>query len=91
MVEGRRTRDQALARYAAFSDSHARPFRMLKRSQDLVGPIVARERLLALVVRGLCNRRILDWFFHRYMAVAPPEFALATAAHPRAERIAALA
>jgi len=91
VVEGRRTRAEALARYAAFSDAHARPFRMLKRSQDLVGPIVARERLLRLVVRALCNRRLLDRFFARYMSVAPPEFALATAAHPRADRIAALA
>jgi flavin-dependent dehydrogenase len=91
VVEGRRTRAQALARYAAFSDTHARPYRLLKRSQDLVGPIVARERLLHLVTRALCNRRVLEWFFARYMAVAPPEFALATAAHPRAERVAALA
>jgi flavin-dependent dehydrogenase len=91
VVEGRRTRDEALARYAAFSDAHVRPFRMLKRAQDLVGPIVARERLLRLVVRGLCSRRILDRFFARYMAVAPPEFALATERHPRPDRIAALA
>jgi flavin-dependent dehydrogenase len=90
VVEGRRTREEALGRYAAFSDAHARAFRLLKRSQDLVGPIVARERLLRIVVRALCNRRLLDWFFARYMAVAPPEFALATAAHPQPERIAAL-
>ncbi|MDX6639902.1 MAG: hypothetical protein QOF12_913 [Solirubrobacteraceae bacterium] len=91
VVEGQRTRAQALARYAAFSDAHARPFRLLKRAQDLVGHIVPRERLLRLVVGALCNRRVLDWFFARYMAVAPPEFALATSAHPRAERVAALA
>ncbi|MCW2968372.1 MAG: NAD(P)/FAD-dependent oxidoreductase [Solirubrobacteraceae bacterium] len=90
VVEGRRTREQALARYGAFSDAHARPFRLLKRAQDVVGHIVPRERLLRAVVRALCNRRVLDWFFARYMSVAPPEFALATSAHPRAERVAAL-
>jgi flavin-dependent dehydrogenase len=91
VVDGRRTREEALRRYAAFSDAHERPFRLLKRAQDVVGHIVPRERLLRLVVRALCNRRILDWFFARYMAVAPPEFALATEAHPRPERAAALA
>jgi flavin-dependent dehydrogenase len=91
VVEGRRTRAQALERYAAFSDAHERAFRLLKRSQDLVGWIVPRERLLRLVIRALCNRRLLDRFFARYMAVAPPEFALSTAAHPRAERAAVLA
>lgn len=91
VVEGRRTRAEALARYAAFSEAHERAFRLLKHAQDLVGRIVPRERLLRGVIRVLCNRRVLDWFFARYMAVAPPEFAVATAAHPRAERIAALA
>jgi len=91
VVEGRRTRAEALARYSAFSDAHERAFRLLKRSQDLVGSVVRRERLLRVVVRLLCNRRLLDRFFARYMAVAPPEFALSTAAHPRAERAAVLA
>ena len=76
VVEGRRTRAEALARYGAFSDAHARPFRKLKRAQDLVGHIVPRERLLRAVIRVLCNRRILDWFFARYRAIAPPEFVL---------------
>lgn len=73
--EGRKTREQALADYAAFSDAHASAFRKLKRAQDLVGRIVPRERLLRVVVRALTWQRVLDWFFARYMAVAPPEFA----------------
>lgn len=80
VVEGRRTRAEALARYGAFSESHARPFRKLKRAQDLVGSIVERERLLRLVIRALCSRRVLDWFFARYRAIAPPEFARLEAA-----------
>jgi len=91
VVEGRRTRAQALERYGAFSDAHERAFRLLKRSQDLVGAIVPRERLLRGVVGALCSRAVLDRFFVRYMAVAPPEFAVATAAHPRRERAALLA
>lgn len=84
VVDGRRTREAALARYAALSESRSRAFRLLKRSQDLVGPIVARERLLRVVVRLLCNRRLLDRFFARYLRVAPPEFALASEAAPLA-------
>jgi flavin-dependent dehydrogenase len=91
VVEGRRTRAEALAHYGAFSDAHERAFRLLKHSQDLVGKIVPRERLLRGVIRALCNQRLLDRFFARYMAVAPPEFALATSRHPRAERAAVLA
>jgi flavin-dependent dehydrogenase len=73
--EGRKTREQALADYAAFSDSHASAFRKLKKAQDLVGWIVPKERLLRLVVRALTWDRVLGWFFPKYMAVAPPEFA----------------
>ncbi len=90
VLEGRQTRAEALARYGAFSDAHERAFRLLKRSQDIVGRIVPRERLLRLVVRALGNRRALAWFFARYMAVAPPEFALSTDAHPRPDRAAVL-
>jgi flavin-dependent dehydrogenase len=77
VVEGRRTRDEALARYAAFSASHARAFRLLKRAQDVVGHVVPRERLLRTTVRALSHPRLIEAFFRRYLAIAPPEFALA--------------
>src|SRR5438874_10660719 len=63
VVEGRQSRAAALARYAAFSDAHARPFRLLKRAQDLVGHVVPRERLLRATVRLLSRPRRVDWFF----------------------------
>src|SRR5438034_278354 len=53
VVEGRRTREEALARYAAFSAAHARPFALLKRAQDLVGHVVPRERVLHATVAAL--------------------------------------
>jgi flavin-dependent dehydrogenase len=84
VVEGRRTREEALARYGAFSDEHASAFAKLKRAQDLVGWIVPKERLLRLVVRVLTWPRILGWFFPKYMAVAPPEFARALEPAPLA-------
>jgi flavin-dependent dehydrogenase len=77
VVDGVQTRAEALERYAAFSDAHERPFRLLKRAQDLVGHVVPRERLLRIVLRVMSRRRLIDWFFRKYLAVAPPEFALA--------------
>ena len=91
VVEGRRTRAEALERYAAFSAGHARPFALLKRAQDLVGHVVPHERVLHGTVAAISRPALVDWFFRRYLAIAPPEFALATAAHPRRERVAALA
>jgi flavin-dependent dehydrogenase len=91
VVEGRRSREEALARYAAFSDAHARAFRLLKRAQDLVGHIVPRERAMQATLTALSHPKLVDAFFRRYLAIAPPEFALATDAHPRRERVAALA
>ena len=91
VVEGRATREQALERYAAFSAAHARAFRVLKRAQDLVGHVVPRERVLHLTVAALSRPALIDAFFRRYLAVAPPEFALATTAHPCPERVATLA
>lgn len=88
VVEGRKTRAQALADYGAFSDAHAGAFGKLKRAQDAVGRIVARERLLRATVRALRSRRVLDWFFARYLAIAPPEFALVEAQNPRRSRSA---
>jgi menaquinone-9 beta-reductase len=89
--EGRRSREEALARYAAFSDAHARAFRLLKRAQDVVGHVVPRERVLHATLTALSRPKLVDAFFRRYLAIAPPEFALATSAHPRRERVAVLA
>src|SRR4051794_32191465 len=79
---GAKSREQALADYAAFSAAHARPFRLLKRAQDLVGHVVPREWLLRAVLRAMSRRRLVDWFFAKYLAVAPPEFALGSDGPP---------
>src|SRR3954467_12915445 len=54
----RKSRAEALAAYAAFTAARARPFRLLKRAQDLVGHVVPRERLLRLVLRVLSRSRL---------------------------------
>lgn len=73
VVEGRRTRGQALERYAAFSDAHARKFRWLLAVQRAVGQITPSRAATALV-RAFENRRLTHWAFNHYLAIAPPSF-----------------
>ena len=78
VLDGQRTREQALARYGAFSDAHARKYRWLLGAQRAVGqmtPSRARHR----VVRAFENRRAVDWIFDHYLAIAPPSFVAAGA------------
>ena len=72
VVEGRATRDTALRRYAAFSDSHALKFRWMLRAQRLVPRVP--PRLLALATRGMASRRFTHWAFAHYLKVAHPDF-----------------
>ncbi len=73
VLEGRRTREQALARYAAFSDSHARKFRWLLAVQRAVGQITP-SRTATTLVRAFENRRLARWAFSHYLEIAPPSF-----------------
>jgi len=91
VVEGRQTRAQALARYGAFSDSHARAYRWLLRMQHLVGPLNDRPPLVDRIMRAVDRQWWIDRFFNRYLAVAPPEFVFAAGAPRRGGRPAAAA
>jgi menaquinone-9 beta-reductase len=73
VLEGRRSRDAALARYGAFSDAHARKYRWLLGAQRLVGRI-APSRPMTAIVRCLENRRFSAWMFDHYLGIAPPSF-----------------
>jgi len=76
VLEGRRTREQALASYSAFSDAHARKFRWLLALQRAVGQITP-SRATSALVRAFENRRLTRWAFSHYLAIAPPSFAAA--------------
>jgi len=76
VVEGRRTRAQALQAYGAFSASHARAYRWLLRCQQMVGPLNDRGPMLGVVMRAVNRGWWIEYFFNRYLAVAPPQFAL---------------
>ena len=73
VLDGRRTREQALARYGAFSDAHARKFAVLLAAQRAVGQMTP-SRALTAVIRLVENRRLAAWIFGHYLAIAPPSF-----------------
>jgi flavin-dependent dehydrogenase len=72
VLEGRQTREQALARYHAFSAAHARPFAWMLRVQRLIPRIPPRG--LGASLRALDTRRFLDWSFGHYLEIAHPRF-----------------
>ena len=75
VVEGRQTREQAAASYAAFSDSHEWKFKWMLRTQKLVPRVP--PRLLGPLIRLFGTKRFVDWSFRHYLNIAPPEFAAA--------------
>jgi flavin-dependent dehydrogenase len=77
VVEGRQTRERALARYGEFSAAHAWKFLWLKRVQNLVGRLNPTPAM-PLAARAMANERLLRWAFRHYLAIAPPEYALAS-------------
>jgi len=77
VVEGRRSREEAAARYAEFNDSHEWKFRWMLRAQKLVPRIP--PRLLGPLVRLMGAKRFVDWSFGHYLRIAPPELALGSA------------
>jgi menaquinone-9 beta-reductase len=73
VVEGRSDRAQALRRYGAFSDGHARKYSWLLRTQRAIGRLTPSRSVTALV-RALEQPRFCAWAFEHYMQIAPPAF-----------------
>jgi flavin-dependent dehydrogenase len=73
-LAGRSTREQALARYGAFSADHAWQYKWLLASQHLVGRTTGSAPL-RWTARALRRRGLAHWAFGAYLAIAPPEFA----------------
>ena len=73
VLDGRQSREEAAARYAAFNDSHERRFRWMLRVQRLIPKVP--PRLLGPIIRLLGSKRFVDWSFDHYLRIAPPEFA----------------
>jgi len=73
VVEGHSQRAQALVRYGAFSDSHARKYSWLLGVQRAVGQMTPSRATTALV-HAFENRRLSAWAFTHYLDIAPPSF-----------------
>ena len=83
VVEGRQTREQALARYRAFSADHLWQYRWLLRVQNWVGRITP-TRLLSPAIRAISPPTLVKWAFGNYRDICPPEFVLRGEAAPAA-------
>ena len=73
VVEGRKTREQALRDYAAFNDSHEWKFNWLLRAQRAVPRFPARMQRGLVAAAG--RKRFVDWSFGHYLEIAHPRFA----------------
>jgi menaquinone-9 beta-reductase len=86
VLASERTREDALGRYGAFSDAHARKYRWLLRAQQAVGRMT-ESRSLTTLVRRLEDRRVASWIFNHYLDIASPSFvgvsSATAAARPR--------
>jgi flavin-dependent dehydrogenase len=75
VVEGRQTREQALARYHSFNEDHRWAFDWLWHVQTIFSAInkyPALDTTLDLMSRP----KIVSWLFKKYLNIAPPSFAL---------------
>jgi flavin-dependent dehydrogenase len=78
VIEGRRSRPEALRRYHAFSRAHEWKFSTLKGVQDVVPKLP--PPVLHGALRLLARKRLTDWAFRHYLRIAPPEFVQAAPA-----------
>jgi flavin-dependent dehydrogenase len=78
VIAGEQTRQQALARYHAFSAEHAVAFRWMLRMQRLVPRIAPRA--LGPTLGAMASKRFVDWSFKHYLGIAHPDFV--AAGHP---------
>lgn len=74
VVDGEQSRDQALARYHAFSAGHRFAFDSMLKVQRLIPRVP--PKVLAPALRAMGSKRFVDWSFGHYLKIAPPEYAL---------------
>src|SRR3954454_7158646 len=89
ILEGRATREQALARYGAFSASHRWKYEALFRVQQLVGHANPHPRVLRAWLRAVSPARGTEWALKRCLNIPPPTSALSGRTVAPAEALAA--
>jgi menaquinone-9 beta-reductase len=75
VVSARRTAEEALTRYAAFSAAHTWKFESLLRVQRLIPRVP--PRVLTRALGAMQRKRFVDWAFGHYLEIAHPRFAAA--------------
>jgi flavin-dependent dehydrogenase len=88
VVQGLRTREQALAAYGAFSDRHERKYRWLLNVQRAIGQFTPTRAATGLTA-AFESRRLSAWAFNHYLDIAPPSF-VGAGRRPAAPRQVAL-
>jgi flavin-dependent dehydrogenase len=73
VLEGRKTREDALRDYAAFNDAHEWKFNWMLRAQRTVPRLPARAQRRLVAAAG--RKRFVDWSFGHYLEIAHPRFA----------------
>ncbi len=73
VLGGMRTREQALARYGAFSGGHERKFRWLLNTQRAIGQLTP-SRSVTWMAKAMANEAVCRWAFNHYLEIAPPGF-----------------
>jgi flavin-dependent dehydrogenase len=73
VIDGRQSRERALAAYHSFNASHERQFRWLLNSQNALPKVPPRlvKPMLTAAFTGPAGR----FAFRRYLGIAPPQFA----------------
>src|SRR4051812_9006553 len=90
VLEGRQEREDALARYHAFSAAHQWKFEAMYRGQQSIRHLHGRP--LDTLARAFARPRLSDWAFSHYLEIAPPSFAVpAPPAAARPGRVASAA
>jgi menaquinone-9 beta-reductase len=87
VVDGRRTREEALRRYHDFSAEHEWKFRWMLRTQRFVPKVP--PRVLGPLIRAMGTQRFIDWSFGHYLRIAPPPPAALPSRAPAREPVAA--
>jgi flavin-dependent dehydrogenase len=75
VLEGRQTREQALARYHSFSEDHRWAFDWLWRVQSIVSGI-NKYPAMDTTLNAMSRPKLISWAFTHYLNIAPPSFAL---------------
>jgi menaquinone-9 beta-reductase len=73
VVTSRKTKDEALRSYQAFTAAHEWKFRWMLCAQRLLPKLPARVQ--RALIRAAGRPRFVRWAFAHYLRIAPPEYA----------------